>query len=194
MCPWLSSSPKLTVKRTNKMRRKSPVSATCSVGWLWMTTIATALILGASAPFCWSTQSNQTDQPSNPWHNNQVIQPKQLAKILSAANGEKPLVICVGFPVLYQGGHIVGAAFAGPARSPEGIQALKHAVKALPKDKPIVVYCGCCPWNRCPNIRPAFRTLQDLGFTHLKVLSIPTNFHKDWVDQGFPIAKGPEKQ
>ena len=179
------------------MRTKPPVLTKSSARRLWAITMASALILGGSAPFGWSEPSNQTDrvhpQASAPWQDNQIIQPEQLVKLLSADKGEKPLVLCVGFSVLYQGGHIVGAKFAGPTARPQGIQALKRAVQGVPKDKSIVVYCGCCPWNRCPNVRPAFTTLQDLGFTHVKVLSIPTNFRDDWVDKGFPIEKGPEK-
>jgi hypothetical protein len=51
------------------------------------------------------------------------------------------------------------------------------------------VYCGCCPLDRCPNLRPAFTALHDMGFTHLRVLLIPTNFYTDWVKPGFPFEK-----
>ena len=180
------------------MTTKLTKLAGTSARQLWMTTIVTALVLGGSALFCWSGQTNQIDgagaSSAAQWQDNQIIEPEALAKTLSSATGEKPLVICVGFPVLYQGGHIVGAKFAGPASRPAGIQALKHAVQDLPHDKQIVLYCGCCPWKHCPNIRPAFRTIQDLGFTNVEVLSIPTNFREDWIAKGFPIAKGPDKQ
>ncbi len=161
-------------------------------------TIVVALAFGGSAPICLGGPASQTNHAgtasSVPWQDNQIIKPETLAKSLSAATGEKPLVICVGFPVLYQGGHIVGAKFAGPASKPKGIQALKREVKDLPRDKQIVLYCGCCPWNRCPNIRPAFFSIQELGFTNVKVLSIPENFREDWVAKGFPIVKGADKQ
>ena len=179
------------------MRSKLLMLTRSSARRLWVIILTTALISGGSAPLCWSGPASQTNQvrpePPAPWQDNQVIEPEQLVKSLSAAKGGKPLVLCVGFPVLYQGGHIVGAKFAGPAAKPEGIQALKRAVQGLPRDAQIVVYCGCCPWERCPNVRPAFSTLQDLGFTNVKVLSIPTNFREDWIARGFPIEKGPEK-
>lgn len=181
-----------------KSRLSISGSAKTSVHRPWMICIATALALTGSAPRCWSGPSNQTNRvrsaSSSPWRDNQVIQPEALAKTLSATTGNKPLVICVGFPVLYAGAHITGAKFAGPASRPEGLQALKREVRDLPREKPIVLYCGCCPWTRCPNIRPAFRTLQDLGFTNVKALSIPTDFRKDWVAKGFPTQKGPEKK
>ena len=163
-----------------------------------MITMISLLILGASAAWSWAgparpPHSSHTS-PANPWQTNQVVQPAALAKTLSADTGIRPLVLCVGFPILYQGGHIVGAQLAGPASRPAGLQALKRAVRHLPHHKHIVIYCGCCPWNRCPNIRPAFRTLRKLGFTNVQVLSLPTNFRTDWIARGFPIKKGPDPQ
>jgi hypothetical protein len=49
-----------------------------------------------------------------------------------------------------------------------------------------VIYCGCCPMLKCPNIRPAYSTLKELGFTHIRVLSLPTNLHTDWVSKDYP--------
>jgi len=161
---------------------------------LWLMTIAMALVFGAIAPFGWGGPPDQTNQisivPSDSWQTNQLITPDDLAKSLSASTGEKPLVICVAYPVLYQGDHIVGAKFAGPGSKPKGIQALKNAVEGLPRDKQIVLYCGCCPWERCPNVRPAFRAMQEWGFKNVKVLSIPTNLRENWIIKGFPVEKG----
>ncbi len=39
---------------------------------------------------------------------------------------------------------------------------------------------------KCPNIRPAYRTLREMGFTHVRVLNIPTNMHEDWFSKGYP--------
>jgi thiosulfate/3-mercaptopyruvate sulfurtransferase len=180
------------------MKKWLPVLEKALARGLWLTTMATALAFGGSAPFCWGKPSDQTDQISNlssdSWQTSQLIKPQELVKSLSAATGEKPLVICVGFPFLYQGGHIVGSKFAGPGRNPEGIQALKHEVEGLPRDKEIVLYCGCCPWKDCPNIRPAFRAVQGWGFKNARALYLPTNFRQDWIAKGFPIDKGTDKQ
>ncbi len=160
---------------------------------LWLTTAVVVLTFGGSAPFCWGGPSDETNQisvpSSDPWQAHQLIKPQELAKSLSAT-GEKPLVICVAFSVLYPGGHIAGAKFAGPGSKPEGIQALKRAVEGLSPDKPIVLYCGCCPWKKCPNIRAAFRAVQEWGFKNVKALYLPTNFRQDWIAKGFPIEKG----
>jgi len=32
--------------------------------------------------------------------------------------------------------------------------------------------------------------LHAMGFTHVKVLYIANNFGADWVDKGYPVAKG----
>jgi rhodanese-related sulfurtransferase len=117
------------------------------------------------------------------------IEPKDLAAQLQG-KGARPVLIHVGFAVLYRGKHIPQSVYAGPARSPEGIEALKKAVAALPKDGEIVVYCGCCPYDMCPNIKPALETLRQMGFTKVKALVIPKNFAADWVDQGYPIELG----
>ena len=44
--------------------------------------------------------------------------------------------------------------------------------------------------ERCPNIRPAFAVLHDLGFTKLRVLDLPTSFEVDWAEKGLPYDKG----
>jgi hypothetical protein len=43
--------------------------------------------------------------------------------------------------------------------------------------------------EKCPNIRPAFAALHEMGFTKVRVVSIPTNFKTDWIDKGYPTEK-----
>jgi hypothetical protein len=121
-----------------------------------------------------------------------VIQPKDLDARLRVP-GAKPAIVYVGFGAPYRAGHIPGAVFAGAASQPEGLEALKAAVNRLPRDREIVVYCGCCPWDACPNIRPALTLLRDMGFTQVKALMIPANFAADWVEHGFAIESTPAK-
>jgi thiosulfate/3-mercaptopyruvate sulfurtransferase len=115
----------------------------------------------------------------------QQIQPAELSKMLSSKSGAA-LVIQVGSHIFFQEAHIPGAVYAGPGSQPSGLQALEAAVASAPKDKFIVLYCGCCPWNRCPNVGPAFQRLQDLGYTNVKVLYLANNFGDDWVKKGYP--------
>lgn len=125
---------------------------------------------------------------SDPWTPGELLQPAELAKAIES--GHAPIILSAAFPVLYRGKHIVHAINAGPTSKPEGIDALKNAVANLPKDADLVIYCGCCPMVKCPNIRPAYRTLKELGFTHVRVLSLETNLHEDWVAKGYP-SEGP---
>ena len=116
------------------------------------------------------------------------MEPAALAKALESSKA--PTVISVAFPVLYNSKHIVPAAFAGPGSKPEGLEALKKAAAPLPRDADLVIYCGCCPMVKCPNIRPAYRTLKEMGFTHIRVLDIPTNMHTDWFSKDYPSEAG----
>ncbi len=126
---------------------------------------------------------------SDPWASAELLQPAELAKAIQS--GKAPIILSVAFPVLYRGKHIVHAVNAGPTSKPEGIEALKNAVASLAKDGDIVIYCGCCPMVKCPNIRPAYRTLKELGFTHVRVLNLPTNLHSDWVEKDYPSEGSP---
>jgi hypothetical protein len=128
-----------------------------------------------------------------PEQSEHLVKPEDLAESLSsAATSAKLSVLCVGFPILYRGGHIVGSTFAGPASKPDGILALRREVQSLPRDRRIVLYCGCCPWKDCPNVRPAFNTLQEMGFKNVVLLYLPHNFLDDWISKGFPVQKGDE--
>jgi rhodanese-related sulfurtransferase len=118
-----------------------------------------------------------------------LVQPEDLAARL-AAKGASPLIFHVGPNVLYRGKHIPGAIYAGFASKPEGLEAFKSAAASLPRDREIVIYCGCCPWSHCPNIKPAFDLLKQMGFTRVKAMFIETNFAKDWIDKGYPVDRG----
>lgn len=119
-----------------------------------------------------------------------LINPDELVKILQSAKSEKPLMIQVGSHVLYSQAHIPGSEYIGSASSESGLQSLRKRVESVPRSKCIVLYCGCCPWNHCPNVKPADDALRALGFTNVKVLYIADNFGADWVAKGYPVGKG----
>jgi hypothetical protein len=120
-----------------------------------------------------------------------TLAPKELAARLAGPASAKPVVLHVGFSVLYRSKHIPGTEYAGPGAQPQGLENLKTAVAKVARDREIVLYCGCCPWDKCPNIRPAMALLRSLGFTRVKALYTPTNFAKDWIDLGYPVELGP---
>jgi thiosulfate/3-mercaptopyruvate sulfurtransferase len=130
-----------------------------------------------------------SQEVANPLPESALLEPAALAKTLGSS-GKKPVVICVAFPVLYRSKHITGAIFAGPGNMPAGIEMLRKAVAELPKDSDVVLYCGCCPMTRCPNIRPSYALLKEMGFTRIRVLSIPTNMAADWYGKDYPSEAG----
>ncbi|MGB6331717.1 MAG: rhodanese-like domain-containing protein [Candidatus Sulfotelmatobacter sp.] len=119
-----------------------------------------------------------------------LIKPDDLVKILRSSDSTKPLMIQVGFHVLYSQAHIPGSEYIGPASSETGLQSLRKRVGSLPRNKFIVLYCGCCPWGHCPNIKPADDALRAMGFSNVKVLYIADNFGTDWVEKGYPVSTG----
>jgi rhodanese-related sulfurtransferase len=120
----------------------------------------------------------------------QLMQPEELAQILRSSGEEKPLVLQVGPRVFYAEAHVPGSEYVGATAQEPGLQALRDRVKALPHDRPIVLYCGCCPWTKCPNVGPGYRELASLGFQRVRVMYIADNFGKDWVSKGYPVEKG----
>ena len=116
--------------------------------------------------------------------------PEELVRILRSPGAEKPAIFHVGFRVLFAQAHIPGSQYAGPGMKQAGLDALRKAVASTSKTKLIVLYCGCCPWERCPNVEQPWRTLVAAGFTRVKVLYIPKNFGQDWVQKGYPVEAG----
>ena len=117
-----------------------------------------------------------------------LIKPAQLAQMIHS--GQAPTILQVGFTTLYQEAHITGAMHAGPAVSEAGRALLRKTVEHMDHHKLLVIYCGCCPWPKCPNIRPAFEMLKKMGFTNVKAVYIPDNFGANWVHLGYPTVKG----
>ena len=126
---------------------------------------------------------------SDPWSREQTIQPADLAKELENSK-TAPTVVFVGFQRLYTAGHIKGAPYHGTAGNEEGLKELTAWATPLPRTTNLVIYCGCCPMERCPNIRPAFKALQDLGFKKIRVLLLPNDFMTDWAGKALPYDKG----
>lgn len=120
----------------------------------------------------------------------QLIEPAALAALLQQPS-PKPLLLHVGFRTMFEQAHIPGSVFVGPGSAPAGLKALREHVASLPRAAALVIYCGCCPWDRCPNIAAAYDTLMQLGFTRVQVMHITHDFGSDWVDKGYPVTQNP---
>jgi hypothetical protein len=151
-----------------------------AVGFAVLFAVASTLIVLSSS----STRAN-----SDPWSQDQTVQPVALFKELENSK-TSPMIIFVGFKRLYTAGHIKGAQYHGTTGSEEGLKEFTSWASSLPHTANIVIYCGCCPMDRCPNVRPAFKTLQNLGFKKVRVLLLPNDFATDWADKGLAYEKG----
>jgi len=121
-------------------------------------------------------------QTGDPWTTKELIEPTALANLISNSTGEKPLIYNIG-PLA----DIKGAVHIGSTAGKAGIDKLSKALATVPKDKMVVIYCGCCPFRNCPNIRPAFNLLKQQGFKNPRLLDLKQNLRVDWTDYGYPM-------
>jgi thiosulfate/3-mercaptopyruvate sulfurtransferase len=155
----------------------------------------TAIIFGAMLMLAPGLHAQLSSPASGPLSamtvpQTQLIQPAELVQLFKTSGVARPLVLQVGSHVMFAQAHIPGSLYAGPGSQAAGLQLLEKAVASTQKNKLIVIYCGCCPWNHCPNIGPAYKRLRDLGFTNVKALYIANNIGNDWVAKGYAVDKG----
>ena len=124
----------------------------------------------------------QAQTTKEPWTDSQLMPTKELANQINTAGKSQPLIINIGPQAV-----IKGSVDVGPGKEKTNIKALEKMLAKQDKNKEVVIYCGCCPFEKCPNIRPAFNQLKELGFTHAKLLNIPQNIKVDWIDKGYPV-------
>jgi len=117
-----------------------------------------------------------------PWTANQLLEPADLAKTLNSPDAPQPYIFCIGPQSV-----IKNSIYIGSTREQENLDEFAKQIEKLPKDASIVVYCGCCPFDRCPNIRPAFELLNKKQFKNQKLLNLPRNVKVDWIDKGYPV-------
>lgn len=118
-----------------------------------------------------------------------TIAPAELASRMSDVESGRVAVLYVGPEALFGRGHVPGARRLPPVETKEGERALAAALAALGQDVTAVVYCGCCPYRSCPNVRPASKILRESGRSKALVLDLPTSFKADWIDKGLPVQK-----
>jgi thiosulfate/3-mercaptopyruvate sulfurtransferase len=145
------------------------------------TKIPVIIFFAFTATFTSCGQASSTGQ-KEPWTQSQLLAPADLAKTLNDSKAAQPYVFCIGPQAV-----IKGSIDIGPTRDPANLEAFKTQLKKLPKDANIVIYCGCCPFDRCPNIRPAFDLLNKMEFKNQKLLNLPHNIKVDWIDHGYPV-------
>lgn len=126
----------------------------------------------------------QKDKQKEPWTEKQLMSPGELARKLNETGNTNTIVLNIG-----PSGAIKNSIEIGPTQEAENFALLKEKLSQLPKDAEVVIYCGCCPFQHCPNIRPAFELLNEMKFTNAKLLNLPKNLGVDWISKGYPMKR-----
>jgi thiosulfate/3-mercaptopyruvate sulfurtransferase len=131
-----------------------------------------------------SFHHTRNKEPNEPWNSSQLLAPSDLAKLLRGPKENQPIILSVG-----PGAVIKNSMDIGPTRDSINLIKFKEQVSLLSKDARIVIYCGCCPFEHCPNIRPAFTLLNKMGFINQKLLNLEHNIKIDWIKKGYPVKQ-----
>lgn len=121
---------------------------------------------------------------AEPWRPEQLMEPSVLAETINTPSAKKPLIISIG-----PAASIKTSIGVGPGSEAENLAKLEKLLSKEPKNREIVIYCGCCPFKNCPNVRPAFTKLNEMGFTNHKLLNLAKNLKTDWLDKGYPAIE-----
>jgi len=143
-------------------------------------TVQFALIFFMSG--LWSWQKAAAQNPIN-WTNDQLLQPSELATALKD-NKDISVIFSIG-----PGAIIPHSRDMGMIKEEDNMKKFKQELESLPKDTSIVIYCGCCPYEHCPNVRPAIELLKEMKFTNFKLLDLPHNIKIDWINKGYPTGQ-----
>ena len=142
------------------------------------------ILISALTATAFSLRNPQRQNNDYPWTEKQLMPPADLAAMLINPKATLPVIFCIG-----PSNAIKGAVNIGPAKEKANLDKLKEQLMKLSKDTSIVIYCGCCPYKPCPNVRPAFSLLNEMKFTNHKLLDLPHNFKTDWIDKKYPVSE-----
>jgi thiosulfate/3-mercaptopyruvate sulfurtransferase len=120
---------------------------------------------------------------TDPWTPAQLMEPADLAVKLKDIAANPALIICVG-----PSGVIKGSVETGPAREGRNLDSLRRLLDGEDRQREVIIYCGCCPFKNCPNVRPAFSLLLTMGFKRPRLLDLSHNIKVDWIDKGYPVS------
>lgn len=139
-------------------------------------------ILFLAGVFFFSCNTGQAQQAEN-WTKDQLMEPALLAQNIKE-NKNLPVIISVG-----PGAIIPHSIDVGMTNDKANLDKLKKELNKLPKNTNVVIYCGCCPYAHCPNVRPAIEALKEGKFTNFHLLNLPQNIKSDWISKGYPTVE-----
>lgn len=117
------------------------------------------------------------------WTEKQLMEPSVLADIIKNKPGDITIISVGPFST------IPGTINIGMVSEKDKLDKFKTQLSTLKKDKQLVIYCGCCPFEKCPNVRPAIDVLKEMHFTNYYLLNLPNNLRINWMDKGYPTIK-----
>jgi thiosulfate/3-mercaptopyruvate sulfurtransferase len=124
-------------------------------------------------------KSSSAQNPEN-WTSKEITEPSALAATLKA-HKDLPLMFSVGPAAV-----IPGSVEIGMVNDEKNLAKFKEQISKLSKSANILIYCGCCPFDHCPNVRPAIALLKSMQFTNYHLLNLPHNIKTDWIAKGYP--------
>ena len=139
-------------------------------------------ILFFSLFFIFGCNAGQAQQAEN-WTKDQLMDPALLSQKLTE-NKNLPVIISVG-----PGAIIPHSIDIGMTGDKANLAKLQVELSKLPKDANVVIYCGCCPYAHCPNVRPAIAALKEGKFTNWHLLNLPQNIKTDWISKGYQTVQ-----
>jgi len=116
------------------------------------------------------------------WTATDLIEPAELASTINKRGTAQPVIFNIGAVE-----DIRGAVHIGAANNPDNLKKLNKLAERLHKNETVIIYCGCCPFGKCPNVAPAFLDLKKQGLTRVKVLNLPVNIKTNWISKGYPL-------
>ncbi len=126
-----------------------------------------------------SCKNSSAQNPEN-WTSKQLTEPSELVATLKA-NKNVPVIFSVG-----PGAIIPNSIEIGMVKDEKNLAKFQEQISKLPKSTNILIYCGCCPFEHCPDVRPAIALLQRMQFTNYHLLDLPHNIKTDWIAKGYP--------
>ena len=143
------------------------------------------LLLYATLLFVLPTMSSRFRPRSvvEPWRSDQLLDPAELAaRIIRDLHAHQPVLLSIGPAAV-----IKNSIDVGPTQDKANLERLRVELDKLSRKSDVVIYCGCCPFKNCPNIRPAFRLMNEMKFERHKLLNLSSNIKMDWIDKGYPV-------
>jgi len=141
------------------------------------------LLLCCSAFFAKAQVSStmKTTQMGTPLKAKELLEPGALNYAIG--QNKAPVILNIGSVE-----DIKGAIHIGPIKETANLEKLKNTLSSINKKAEVVIYCGCCPFGKCPNIRPAYTLLKEMGYSNVKVLNLYVNLRTNWTTAGYPLS------